>query len=343
MATITIKDVAEHAGVSVTTVSRVLNDHAYVADSVRVRVQESMQTLGYRPNRAAQRLRNNSSDLIGLIIPDIQNPVFQSMVRGVEDAAYQNGLNVMLCNTDDNPDKQKVYLRVMMAEQAAGLIVVPTHPNDGVSLGPVREAGIPIVILDREVANFDADVIKVDNAHGSSAATRHLLALGHRRIAFIAGTQVLSPGRERLQGVRESLGEHHLSLDDMLVEYGDFKLESGYELTLKLMRQPNPPDALFVMNCLMTMGAIRALHELGVRIPQDVALVGFDDVPWAEDLDPPLTAVAQPTYELGQQAVQMILRRIARPQAAYHKVILQPRLLVRKSCGAQLRRAHSQS
>jgi DNA-binding LacI/PurR family transcriptional regulator len=338
---ITIKEVAQYAGVSRATVSRVLNNHAYVADDVRVRVQQAMDVLGYQPNRAARRLRAHSSDILGLIIPDIQNAVFQSLVRGVEDAAYANQLNVVLCNTDDNVDKQKVYLRVMQAEKAAGLIVVPTHPKDGDVLAPIRAAGIPIILLDREVKNFEADMIRVDNIHGASVAMHHLVNLGYQRIAIIAGTQYLTPGRERLQGCKDALSEMGIPLEDIQIEIGNFKLESGYELTKKLMQSDNPPDAIFASNNLMTMGALRALHDLAVSIPEQVALMGFDDMPWAQDLNPALTAVAQPGYELGQQAVQLLLKRIENPEAAYRKVILQPRLIIRQSCGAKIRERNS--
>jgi LacI family transcriptional regulator, galactose operon repressor len=339
VANVTIKEVAEYAGVSRATVSRVLNNHAYVAEDVRSRVQEAMNTLGYEPNRAARRLRANSSDLLGLIIPDVENPLFQSLVRGVEDTAYANQLNVMLCNTDDNPEKQKVYLRVMQAERAAGLIVVPTHPNDGRMLAPVQESGIPIVLLDRETNDFEADMVRVDNVYGAYLAVRHLIQLGHQRIAVIAGTQVLTPGRERLQGAYQAFQEMGVAVDPALVRIGNFKLESGYELTHTLMRLDTPPDAMFVSNNLMTLGALRALHELDVQIPQQVALVGFDDMPWAGDLNPPLTAVSQPGRELGEQAVQLLLRRIARPNAPFQKAIMQPRLIVRVSCGANYRSA----
>ena len=334
MAHVTIKEVAEYAGVSKATVSRVLNHHAYVTADVRQRVQEAMDALGYQPNRAARRLRANSSEILGLIIPDIENPLFQSLVRGVEDTAYANQLNVVLCNTDDNPDKQKVYLRVMQAEQAAGLLVVPTHPGDVSVLAPVRDAGIPIVLLDREVADFEADTVKVDNIRGAYLAVRHLITLGYERIAVIAGTQYLTPGRERLQGCYDAFGEMGVRADEAYIKFGNFKLESGYEITRELMQAAPRPDALFVSNNLMTLGALRALHEIGIRIPQEVALVGFDDMPWAGDLNPPLTAVAQPGYELGQQAVNLLLKRLDQPEAPFFKVILQPRLIVRQSCGA---------
>jgi DNA-binding LacI/PurR family transcriptional regulator len=334
---ITIKEVAQHAGVSTATVSRVLNNHAYVTEDIRIRVQESMELLGYQPNRAARRLRAQSSDILGLIIPDIQNTVFQSLVRGVEDAAYANQLNVVLCNTDDNLDKQKAYLRVMQAEKAAGLIVVPTHPKDGAVLAPIRDAGIPIVLLDREVKNFDADIVKVDNVYGAFLAMRHLITLGYKRIGIIAGTQYLSPGRERLQGCKDALAEFEIPEEDTVIEIGNFRLESGYELTKKMMASENPPDVIFAANNLMTMGALRALHDLEASIPEQIALIGFDDMPWAQDLNPALTAVVQPGYELGYQALQLLLKRIEQPDAAFQRVTLQPRLIVRESCGARIR------
>lgn len=337
MTKVTIKEVAQYAGVSRATVSRVLNNHAYVADDVRARVQQAMDALGYQPNRAARRLRAHSSDIMGLIIPDIQNSLFQALVRGVEDAAYANRLNVVLCNTDDNPDKQTAYLRVMQAERAAGVVVIPTRANDGAVLAPVREAGIPIVLVDREVVNFEADIVKVDNVRGAYIATSHLLRLGYQRIGIIAGTQSLSPGRERLRGCYEAFEERGVWVDPALIKPGNFRLDSGYEATREFMSMAEPPDAIFAANSLMSLGSLRALHELGIRIPEQVALIGFDDMPWAGDLNPPLTAVAQPGYELGQQAVQLLLRRVERPELPFYKVILQPRLVVRRSCGAYLK------
>jgi DNA-binding LacI/PurR family transcriptional regulator len=337
MANVTIKEVAEYAGVSRATVSRVLNNHAYVADDIRERVQQAMDALGYQPNRSARRLRAHSSDIMGLIIPDIQNSLFQALVRGVEDAAYANRLNVVLCNTDDNPDKQTAYLRVMQAERAAGVVVIPTRANDGPVFAPVRAAGIPVVLVDREVINFEADMVKVDNVRGAYIATSHLIRLGYRRIGIIAGTQALTPGRERLRGCYEAFDEMGVPVDPALIKTGNFRLESGYELTREFMSMAEPPDAIFAANNLMSLGALRALHELGIRIPEQVALIGFDDMPWADDLNPPLTAVSQPGYELGQQAVRLLLQRVERPDLPFYKVILQPRLVVRRSCGAHLK------
>jgi DNA-binding LacI/PurR family transcriptional regulator len=244
-------------------------------------------------------------------------------------------MNVILCNTDDNPDKQKSYLSVMQAQQAAGLIVVPTHPKDAAMLTPVRDAGIPIVLVDREIGGLEADTVIVDNVRGAHLAISHLIRLNYQRIAILAGPQTLTPGRERLQGYSNALQEAGREVDRRLVKVGTFKVESGRDLTHELLDSPQPPDAIFASNNLMALGCLRALHERQIRIPDEVALVGFDDMPWAEDLNPPLTAVAQPSYELGHQALELLLKRIRHPDAPYRKVILQPRLIIRKSCGAK--------
>ncbi len=290
-----------------------------------------MDELQYRPNRVAQSLRVQKSNTIGLIIPDIQNALFISLVRAVEDLAYEHQLTVILCNTDDNPEKQRSYLDIMRGQQAAGLIIIPTHPKDADVLTPLQDADIPIVIVDRDVAQFEADTVMVDNLRGSEMAVTHLLNLGYQRIAILAGPQNITPGRERLQGYYNAFYHANVEPIQELIKVGSFKLEKGFELTYELMNSENPPDAIFATNNLLALGCLRALHELQVRIPEEVALVSFDDMPWAQDLNPPLTVVAQPSYELGRQALELLLHRIKYPDAAYRKVILQPQLIIRKS------------
>ncbi len=343
MKPITIQDVADRAQVSRATVSRVMNNHPNVASDIRSRVQEAMRDLGYNPNRAARRLRGNSNDVIGLIIPDIQNPVFVAVARGVEDAAYRHQINVLLCNSDDHADKQQAYLNVMLAERAAGLIIVPTHARDGKTLVEIRNAGLPIVLLDRQVQRFEADTVKTDNVLGARIIVNHLLELGRSRIALIGGLQYLTPARERYQGYVEALRDAGRDVDESLIINGDFKAESGYRITRELMALASPPDAIFTTNSLMAMGALKALHELHIRVPQDVALVSFDDVPWAENLNPPLTAVVQPAYELGVQAVELLRKRFTEPDAPIQTVMLQPTLIVRESCGASLNQPREQA
>lgn len=333
-----IHDVARKAGVSSATVSRVLAGNESVNLQLRTRVLDAVRELNYRPNRVAQSLRIQKSSTIGLIIPDIQNALFLSLVRAVEDLAYTHQFTVILCNTDDNPKKQKSYLDIMQSQQAAGIIVVPTSPKDAKVLSPIQAAGTPIVLVDREVAGFEADTVIVDNVRGTHLAITHLMGLGKERIAILAGPQTLTPGRERLQGYYAAFSDMGVDPSSELVKIGTFKRDSGYELTHQLMNSPHPPDAIFASNNLMTLGCLRALHELHIRIPDQVALVGFDDMPWAEDLNPPLTAITQPSYELGQQALELLLSRIKNPNASYRKVILQPHLIIRESCGAILQK-----
>lgn len=333
---VTIAEVARHAGVSQATVSRVINGNATVAAELQARVRRAVQELGYQPDRAARRLRSNASQVLGLIVSDIQNPYFTAVVRGVEDAAYAQGMAVLLCNSDGDPDKQASYIQVLRAERAAGLIVAPTSIRDGPMLIEVRANGTPVVLLDRQIEGAAFDSVVVDNVHGAEMATTHLLALGRRRVALIAGALDTTTGRDRLRGYLQALEARGVRSDPQLIKEGDFKYDAGYTLTRALLEQSPRPDALFVANNLMTLGALKALREAGVRVPDDIALVGFDDFPWASELQPPLTTVAQPTYELGRTAAQQLFERLREPDAPARTHVLQTRLVVRASCGARL-------
>jgi LacI family transcriptional regulator len=255
MANSTLRDVAEYAGVSSATASRVLNNNPTVAPELRSRVLEAIQALGYQPNRAARRLRAQSSNVIGLVISDIQNPYFLSVIRSVEDAAYAQQMNLILCNSDEDPDKERMYLNVMESEHVAELIIVPAHSNNSADLNLLKQAGIPIILLDRVVRNVQADTVQVDNERGAYEAVQHLIDLGYERIATIAGSRHLTTGRERYQGYQAALETAGLPLDENLVKTGNFKTESGYSLALELMNS-NPPEAIFVANNLMSLGAL---------------------------------------------------------------------------------------
>jgi LacI family transcriptional regulator len=336
--TVTIQEVAAYAGVSRATVSRALNGHPGVSPELRDRVLEAARVLGYQPNRFARRLRigSNVSDVVGLIISDIENPFFISVVRGVEDVAYANRLSVVLCNTDENPDKQQMYLSVMMAERVGGLIISPAPVSDYQELDRLRQQNIPIILLDRCADGFEFDTVRVDNVQGSFMAVSHLLEQGYTRIALIGGTADLTTARERHEGYQKALEAAGIPLDKTLVKHGDYKKESGYRLARDLMSLREPPQAIFAANNLMTLGTLQALQEMQVRIPQDVALVGFDDMPWSGQLCPPLTAVAQPTYDLGREAGRLLLRRMHDHDAANQSIVLQTRLIVRESSGVNL-------
>jgi len=338
----TVKDVADLAGVSTATISRVLNNHPQVADETRSKVLWAMEQLNYQPSRVARRLRMEASQILGLIISDIANPFFTSVVRGIEDVAYANGYSLFLCNSDEDPAKEELYIQVLLAEKVAGVIISPTD-EDGITCKTLVESGVPLVAMDRRLRRLEVDTVVVDNVLGAYEAVSHLIQLGHRRIGLIGGPVHITTGRERQEGYKKALTEHGIGLDEGLIKIGDFKQGSGYQMACELLETDDPPTAIFTANNLMTLGALNAIHEKGLNIPRDVAIVGFDDMPWAPSLDPPLTAVAQPTYELGCTAANLLLQRIADKDREIVEMKLEPTLIIRASCGHNEKRGQSKS
>ena len=318
---------------SVTTVSRVLNNMPNVRPEVRNRVMEAVQALHYHPSRTARRLRAKRSSVLGLIIPDIQNPFFTSVVRGIEDVAHERDYSVVLCNTDENSEKERLYIEVMCAEDVAGVILATTSESDP-CVNPLVECGIPFVAIDRDIACADVDTVLVSNAEAVFDAVSHLIELGHRRIGYISLPLSLTVGSERHTGYRQAFEQHGLPVAPELIRVGDAHQFSGHQCALELLRLDPPITALFVANNLMTLGALDAIHECGTRVPEQLSLIGFDDMPLAAYLQPPLTTVAQPTYELGKKAAELLLERIERPDKPVEMARLKTRLVVRGSTRA---------
>lgn len=325
-----IEDVARQAGVSTATVSRVLSGKPYVSDAVRQRVLEAIQTLSYRPSRVARSLRVQRSSIIGLIISDIQNPFFTSVVRAVEDVAQQRGYSVILCNSDEDVAKELTYIELMLAEQVSGMIVSPTASNNEVYRRLVARR-VPVVAIDRRAGDVPMDMVVSDNVHAAHKVVSHLIENGYRRIGAVLGIPDASTGAERYQGYVEALAEHGLPLLPELVRSGLPRSQNGYELTLDLLKQQAPPDAIFTGNNLLTIGALRAIYELGLRIPDDIAVAGFDELDWMFLVKPALTVVMQPTYAMGQQAAELLLARIDDPERPPQQIVLQPTIKVRES------------
>jgi LacI family transcriptional regulator len=327
----TIQDVAKQARVSIATVSRVLNGTAYVNEEVTARVRAAIEELQYQPSRAARTLRRNHSTIIGLLITDIQNPFFTALVRGVEDMVQRNGYSLILCNSDENPRKEQQYIEVLCSEKIAGAIVAPTREGAGV-LQRFREQQIPVVAVDRRVRDGQTDAVLVDNRKGAREAVLHLIANGYRRIGMITGPKSTTTGRERLEGYREALQEANLPQDPALERIGSFKTESGQRLVNELLDLKEPIDALFAANNLMTMGALEALHERNLRIPEDIAVVGFDEMPWAALSSISLTTVNQPIYELGSTAALRLFQRMEHSETfTRQEIILTSTLSIRGS------------
>lgn len=326
-----IQDVAKLAGVSIATVSRVLNGRDHVHKDVANRVRMAAQELQYQPSRAARALRAKQATIIGLLITDIQNPFFTALVRGVEDVAQRNGYSLILCNSDEDPQKERRYIEVLCAERVAGAIVVPAREQQH-ALKLFRDHHIPLVTVDRRSKDEESDAVLVDNVRGAREATAHLLANGYRRIGIISGPATTTTGRERLEGYRQALHEAGIEHDPSLERIGSFKEESGRQLTYELLDVVKPIDALFISNNLMTLGALAALNECKLRIPDDIAVVSFDEMPWASLNMVSLTTVTQPVYEIGSTAALRLFQRLQNPKAfTRQEIVLAPTLQIRNS------------
>lgn len=327
----TIQDVAKRAKVSIATVSRVLNGTAYVNEEVTARVREAVKELQYQPSRAARALRANRATIIGLLISDIQNPFFTTLIRGVEDVAQHNGYSIILCNSDENPRKQRQYIEVLCAERVAGAIVVPTSEQSR-ELRLFREHDIPVICVDRRVKDGSTDAVLVDNVRGAYDAVSHLITSGYRRVGIITGPTDTTTGRERLEGYRKALHDAGIAHDPALERIGSFKENDGRQHTNDLLGLVEPVDALFVVNNLMTLGALEAIHARNLRIPDDIAIVGFDEMPWAALSAISLTTVTQPVYELGSTAALRLFQRMENPSVfSKQEIMLAPTLCIRGS------------
>ncbi len=328
-----LKEVAEKAGVSVATVSRVLNDRRYINSETRLKVEKAIKQLNYRPNRVAQRLRlkDGQRKLIGLLVPDIQNPFYVDVIRGVEETAYARDHAVFVGNFAQDEGKEKMYLDIMKSESIDGLIVAPSHEKDSEVTNLVN-SGLPIVCVDRGLSEVDVDVVLVDNRKGAFDAVEYLIQKGYKRIAYIGGLPQIPTTMQRKEGYEDALRKYGLPIDTDLICFGDSKHESGKKLTAELLNLPNPPQALFTGNNLITLGALETIHNRKLRIPQDIAIVGFDDMYWSISLNPPLTAVRQPGFEIGKRAAEMLFQKVKEPDRPPVKLMLKTELIKRESC-----------
>ena len=323
----TIRDVAEKARVSVTSVSHVINESRFVAPELRKRVLDAMRELNYRPNRLAQSLRRKRSLTLGLILPDITNPYFAEIARHVEDSCFERGYSLIICNSDRDFSMECRYAEVLADKQVDGTILV----NAGVNPSGSVTLQMPFIMLDRELPDLLTDSIQANNAEGGYLAALHLLSLGHRNFACIAGPKIVRPSDNRLVGFKKALENAKLSLDESHILRGDFRSQSGYELALSILDWDPLPTAIFVFNDLMAFGAITALSERGLRVPDDISVVGYDNIEQAGYFNPQLTTVAQPHREMGKMAVEKLIERIADKTLPGRTFHLLPHLVTRNS------------
>jgi LacI family transcriptional regulator len=326
----TIRDVAAVARVSPATVSRVLNGKEDVGTDLRRRVLGAVAELGYRRNGPARSLRTRAAMVVGIIISDITNPFFTAVVRGAEDQAQRAEYSVVLANADEDVAKEARYLEVAAAEQMAGVLLSPASPRQ-TNIDLLLEQGIPVVTIDRRLATSPVDSVMVNNHQAAREAAQHLISQGCRRVGLVAGPVQTTTGAGRLAGYRAALRAAGRTLDRSLIAYSDFRTDGGYAATWQLLQQRPPPDGLLFSNNLMTVGGLQAIAEAGLAVPGDIAVVGFDDASWATALRPPLTVVAQPTYEIGQTAAELLLRRIDGEKFPPRHVVLRAELIERAS------------
>ena len=332
----TIRDVAKIADVSPITVSRVINDSNYVSEATRGRVEAAIKELGYVPNMLGPSLRFKQTMTLALVLTDITNPFWTTVARGVEDVAQANGYSTILCNTDESEEKQDQYLQMLLRRRVDGIILVPAC-SDPEAVRIIKNQGIPVVVLDRQIPGIESDVVRADSENGAYQLTQHLLSLGHRRIAILSGPQTVSTAVDRVAGYRRALAEAGLPDDAAQVYWGEFTHEVGREKTKEALAARPRPTALFAGNNFIAIGAMQALAEKGLRVPDDMALVSFDDIPPIFISDPFLTVSNQPALEMGQKATQLLLDRVTGDlESECQHIVLPTEMIIRASSGKKI-------
>jgi DNA-binding LacI/PurR family transcriptional regulator len=322
----TIKEVADRARVSPATVSRVLNGTVSVGEAKRAQVLAVIDELGYRPNRVGSNLRRQQVQMIGVVVSDIENPHFSQMVRAIEDSAYLKGYRVLLCNTDEDPVKQREYLGVLIAERVAGAIISPTEAG-APEISELIDSGASVVAFDRPVDDKRADAVLAANVTGARLGTEHLLAGGHTRIGFLGGPSGVQTAAERLSGYEQAMSDAGRKTR---VAVGNFRVEGGRRGAEDLLDKG--ATALLVANNLMAVGALQAIRAANLRVPADIAMVSFDDPAWAELTDPPLTTLAQPVRLMAAAAVELLMQRLGQGRERRKRQIFELELRHRGSC-----------
>lgn len=330
----TIKDVADRANVSIATVSRVLNQTRYVSPELDVRVREAIRTLNYEHNTLARSLRRSESLTLGVVIPDSNNPFFAEITKGVEDICYDKGYMVMLCNTNESPAKAAFYLTTLYQHRVAGIIVVSPN-NLQATLKQNLENGYPIVIVDRPVPDIQTDMVVSDNYGGAQQAVQHLLDSGHRHIGFVIGNMERETIKQRWQAVLDTLEKANAPLNQQLVyKFGDYQAQSGYKAAEYLLNCETTPTAIFAFNDMMAFGILSYAYDHKIRVPDQLSVIGFDDISMASYSVPSLTTIAQPKYELGRRVAEILLRRIQGDDSPTATVVLPTTLVIRQSTAA---------
>jgi len=327
-----IKEVARLAGVSITTVSRVINNKEPVKKETAEKVWEAVHLLNYQPNLLARSLRNQQSKLLGLLVPDIENPIFARLAKHLEEAASKKGYSLIFCNTNDDPEKERNYLEILVQRQVEG-IVFSRVSDERLFFKTPQLSRIPYIVLDRTLEIEEAPTIKLDNYAAGVLAASHLLNLGHKKFACLAGPLKIKICRERFYGFLDTLEKSGIGLREELIEEGDFKIEEGKKAMNRILNSSplEQPTAVFSMNDLMAIGAIQAIKGRGLSVPGDVSVIGLDNIPLCDVVSPPLTTIAQPFDEMAKEGISLLLKLIEGKKIRKTTIVLQPELVIRNS------------
>lgn len=332
---INIRDIAREAKVSSTTVSRVLNNSGYVKDETKALILKKIKELNYTPSAVARSLSKNESTTIGVIVPDIENPFFAEIIKGISSLVYEKNLNIILCDTNETVSREIKSLNMLKEQRILGIIITPTNDNNEVSndqLSILENMGIPIVLIDRDVKHSNFDGVFIDNIRGAYEATTALIKEGHRKIAIIAGPNSSKPGRDRLTGYKKALRINDIELDERLLLCGDFKLDSGYTCTQEILKIEDRPTAILVCNNMMNLGCIKAIYENKLKIPNDIAIIGFDEVKMLDVVGLNISVVSSPNIEMGRKAMELLLKKLDKKEpTANVRMTLLSKLLLKGS------------
>lgn len=324
----TIRDVAKLAGVAPITVSRVINNDGYFSEETRRKVEAAVLELDYIPNSLGPSLRSKRTQTLALVLTDITNPFWTTVARGVEDAANKRGYHIIIGNTDESAEKQEEYLLFLMKKQVDGFLFVPASYNVSNTL---QKRHVPFVVLDRRFPSNQVDSVRGDSVDGAIGLTKHLVELGHHRIAVVTGRQDNTTASDRVEGYQQALKQAGIN-EEQHIYWGEYTQQAGYDSTVQVLKTDPRPTAIFATNNFIAIGVMRALRDAGFRVPEDMSVVAFDDLPAAITIDPFFTVAAQPAYEMGQIATELLLSRLAGngPEGA-QEIVLPVEIIVRKS------------
>ncbi|RAK18255.1 LacI family transcriptional regulator [Anoxybacillus vitaminiphilus] len=327
---VTISDVAKLANVSTATVSRVLSNSGNVKKETTEKVLEAIQKLNYQPNILARQLRKLETKTILVVVPDITNTFFSKVLRGIEHVAIENDYEVLLGDTGNNVERERGYLDILRQKKADGMILLTARLESHLLEEIAGE--FPVVLACEYLEGSTIPTVSIDNISSARKATEYLINLGHRRIGFISGPLNVILSRDRLKGFRQAMAQHNIPIESFLVQEGDFSFESGYNMMMKFLALDQPPTAVFAANDEMAIGAIKAIKSKGLHVPDDISVVGFDDIKFSSIYEPALTTISQPMFEIGKKAMELLIKLINKDQLEKNQYILEDQLVIRETC-----------